>query len=271
MKNFEIAAGSVLGRDHALAGRNNQDAWHVWRAPEGILAVVCDGCGSGRWSETGAQVGSRLVVEALRGRLPSLSQEGPEALLEAVRLDVLGQLRGLATALGGSTEAIGQHLLFTILGAMVTPTLSVVFALGDGVTAVNGEIDTLACADNAPPYLAYALNESAAPLPNLRFDLRHVLSTSSLSSLLIGTDGTLDLLSAADRRLPGREQAVGPLHRLWEDASLFANPAALTRRLHLMNQSVQHIDWKGGRVEREPGLLRDDTTLVVVRRKAGRP
>ena len=65
---FEIAGGSVAGRSHVLAGKGNQDAYH-WSVEErSLVAVVCDGCGSGAESEVGAALGARLLVaEAARG------------------------------------------------------------------------------------------------------------------------------------------------------------------------------------------------------------
>ncbi len=59
---FEIAGGSVSGRSHVLAGKGNQDAYY-WAGQEtSLVAVVCDGCGSGASSEVGAELGARLLV-----------------------------------------------------------------------------------------------------------------------------------------------------------------------------------------------------------------
>jgi len=251
---FETAAGSVIGRDHALARRNNQDAFCTWSGDEGVIAVVADGCGSGRASEVGARLGARLVTEALRRQQHELAEAVIPEVLEAVRLDVLESLRRLASDMGGNlAQSVSDYLLFTVVGAVVAEAVAFVFALGDGIAIVNGEADVMACADNRPPYLAYGLTNDDGAGP--RFQIRRALPAHEVDSILLGSDGVVELM------------AVEPLRRFWEDDRYFRNPASLTRRLTLLNRDTQRIDWQARRVERAHGLLPDDTTLVVLRRK----
>ena len=44
---FQLAAGSIRGREHLRLERNNQDAYATLRNEQYAIAVVCDGCGSG--------------------------------------------------------------------------------------------------------------------------------------------------------------------------------------------------------------------------------
>src|SRR5437773_2755457 len=123
---FDVAAGSVTGRDHVLAGRNNQDAYHWACLPHTVMAVVCDGCGSGKHSEVGAQIGARLIVEAMTRALPGPSH----TFWHRVRHDTLAQLRCLAEQLGGSfTYTVQDYLLFTVVGVLVTPWRAFCFSL----------------------------------------------------------------------------------------------------------------------------------------------
>jgi len=70
---FAFAQGSVIGREHREAGRNNQDASHVVCSPDGqfLVVVVADGCGSGTrtefvpQNEIGAQLGVRVFAQAV--------------------------------------------------------------------------------------------------------------------------------------------------------------------------------------------------------------
>lgn len=62
---FDVAAGSVTGRDHVLAGKNNQDAWAYRHCDESLVAVVCDGCGSGKYTEIGARVMANAVASTV--------------------------------------------------------------------------------------------------------------------------------------------------------------------------------------------------------------
>lgn len=274
IKRFELAWGSVIGRDHVLIGKNNQDACGCHVGADMIVAVVCDGCSGGRHSEVGAKLGARLLVEALRRQLaPALQDErvwrvaaslagltpgetaerspanlNDAGLWESARRAVLRHLGLIVKRMGGHpAQTIHDHFLFTTVGVVVTPRQTALFSLGDGLIALNGELLRLGpFPDNQPPYLGYALDGRIAgrfPKDALRFQVHHVLPTDDVRCLLIGTDGAEDLLK------------LGPLRPFWEDDRCFNNPDMVRRRL------VQ--------AGKEPGLLPDDTTLVVIRRKPG--
>src|SRR6185312_766688 len=90
---FVMRAGSVSGRAHRSMDQANQDAiyCHTWDG--GLVAVVCDGCGSAPHSGMGAALGCRLTAGALVRRQEMLAQavgrEDAERYLGAVEADVL--------------------------------------------------------------------------------------------------------------------------------------------------------------------------------------
>lgn len=242
-----MAGGSVAGRAHVHARRNNQDAWHALSRDGVAVAVVADGCGSGRRSEAGAALGARIFAEALAAGAPSV--DPPEVVLETARLRLLDALGTLARALapdGRERRAVvSDYLLFTLVGAVLTPAWTAVFALGDGLAVVNGEPIRVSYPDDTPPYAAYALTGSSLTDTRpelLRFRVLRTLPTEAVESILVGTDGVADL------------ERVAPLCRYWEDDRSFSNPCHVARQLHLAN-GCGHA------------LLPDDTTLVVVRRR----
>ena len=250
---FELAAGTSLGRDHRRVEKSNQDAYS-WRVTDvAIAAVVADGCGSGRHSEVGAQLGARVACEALVRGLCCDPSADPARLLAAARADVLAQLRVLARAMGGPLAAlVSDYFLFTLLGAAVTPAWTALFAIGDGILALNGAITTLGpFADDAPPYLGYAL--LSEDHPGAALTALQLLPTAELRSCAVATDGARD---------------VADLPALWTDDRYFENPDALRRRLATLNRDRVRPDWARQRLEREPGALRDDTTIVALRRRA---
>lgn len=248
---FEIAGGSVPGHSHALAGRNNQDAYAWQCGPQALLAVVCDGCGSSAHSEVGAQVGARLVLEAMQRALPVTGS----GFWEHVSARLLAQLGALASQLGGSlSRTVADYLLFTIVGALVTPEETWVFGLGDGVIAVNDTVVPLGpWPHNAPPYLAYGLLEAAPPLQPLQH-----WPTATVQSLLLGSDGLDAFL---------QDERLGSLPQFWQEDRYFRNPDTIRRRLAVLNREVIRPDWAAQRLTRCVGPLRDDTTLVVLRRR----
>ncbi|WP_437513171.1 protein phosphatase 2C domain-containing protein [Sorangium sp. So ce1099] len=265
---FEIAGGTVTGTDHLAVGRPNQDAY-AFRAEGGCLAaVVCDGCGSGARSEVGAALGARLVTEQVLGALRrGADVESPETW-EEVRRGTLAPLRAVAGGMGGRlADVVSTYFLFTAVGLAISGDTACAFSLGDGVIALGDELLRLGpFARNEPPYLAYGLLDRPPGGEAPRFTVHRAFPSSALRTALLGTDGALDLLESASRRLPGGGGEVGPLSTFWEDDRYFRNPDAVRRRLALINRSVARPVWKEERMEREGGLLRDDTTLVIVRR-----
>ena len=257
---FQLAFATVAGRMHHLSGRNNQDAYAWTQGPGGLIAVVCDGCGSGPHSEVGAQVGARLVAETMALQLAGGGDPAGEDFWQAARASVLETLGGLAGVLGGNpVQAIADYLLFTIVGAVVTGKSARCFSSGDGVIAINGAPTVIGPFEgNAPPYLAYALFEDQAE--SYQFALQPALPTSELQSLLLGTDGAAELLEVG---------AAGAFSQLWTDDRVFDNPDYLRRRLFQMARDVPQADFDQRELRIAPGQLGDDTTLIVLRREKG--
>ena len=202
---FDVAAGSVQGREHARAGRNNQDAVCVRGSEHGLVAVVADGCGSQPCSELGAQLGVRRLAQAAQARLARGEVGGRRGVPP-------GAARGPAGACwrasrGAGPGACWEDLLFTIVGAVVTPAHTLVFSSGDGVWMLNGEVHALGpFPGNAPPYLAYALLRGE----DVPLERRALVPTDDVHALLVGTDGVGDLLRLSRGAAAGARRARGP-------------------------------------------------------------
>jgi hypothetical protein len=287
---FEIAAGTIIGRDHHISGKNNQDAFCCLASEELIVAVVCDGCGSSPYSDVGAKIGARILATEIQSSLNSLSDQCQpirkddwEFLLSHIyNKPFLSQIQTLALGMVNHrldweselVRVILDYFLFTAIGIVITPKSTVIFSAGDGIFGINfktgGILRTLGpFPGNAPPYPTYGLIESAVAcdLKLLGFKLQAVDLTSDVESLIIGTDGTADLAAAAEKNIPGRDELVGPLSQFWENDLFFTNPDALRRRLAVINTDVSKPLWEEKRIQRFNGLLRDDTTIAVIRRK----
>jgi len=268
--DLQVAGGSWLGRHHRRNGGSNQDAFHYQRGCESLVGLIADGCGSGRFSEVGARLGARMFAAALTRRLDAGADVEDPNLWRRVSADVVANLRMVANSMGGSLHrVVSNYFLFTIVGFAITPEKTAVFALGDGLVAINGDVMLLGPFPNdQPPYLGYALVNGDA---DADIELVAVRSTCEIESLLIGTDGALDLAATALESLPGREdEVVGPLSQFWTDDRFFENRDALRRRLSLIGRETTQPDWELSRLDRHPGHLPDDTTLLVVRRGAAR-
>lgn len=259
---FEVAAGSVVGRAHTIAGRGGQDGFVVRRKEKRVVAVVTDGCGSSDGSEVGAWMGGHWVCSAIeRGLAYGLS--GGELWREVGRWCVEA-IRRAAGEMGGDVdEVVRRFFLFTVVGFACDGERGWLFSVGDGVVALNGEVVEIGpFPGNAPPYLGYGALGRATEVEVIR-----EVAATEVESVLIATDGALEWMAAEKERIPGSEEVVGGLEALWKEDRYFENPDALRRRLWRMNRGVSRTLWDERRTVRENGLLEDDTTIVVLRRR----
>lgn len=235
---FSIRAGKVTGRDHLLNGQNCQDALHHLKFEiDGLpyfIGAVADGCGEGLYSEVGSHLAVPFVCQSIR-----FSLQNHVPLADLPNLLVYQLKRFLSLLLDNHAfadeqeraEFIHNHLLFTLVGFVITPQHTLVFIAGDGIIQIN---DTCySTHEEAPNYITYMLVEPsgrAADIPPLAL---YETPTANLDHLLIGSDAWID------------EQAL--LGKVWQGSS----PASLQR---LMNKwsDAQHF--------------RDDASIITVSR-----
>jgi hypothetical protein len=226
------ASGSVRGRDHALALRNNQDGLAV---RDGV-AVVTDGCSSGASNEAGAKLGAEVLANAVV-RFATNGLDGRLAMRATDRLFawLYESARALTTGEEDLAQVVERFFLFSFLCAVRRGDEAMIFGIGDGVWGVDGALQVIDSGpENAPPYLGYrALPRHVAPAVTI-----HHLGPAH--SLLIATDGLAGAL-AHDAELPRRWSS---------DALTFRNPAHLGRQLVVLAEQKK---W-----------LRDDTTVALM-------
>lgn len=273
---FEIAGGRVIGAEHRRIDRPCQDAFSWLSAESLLVATVCDGCGSGRHSEVGATLGAHLWTHALASHLRGKPIE-PEAWSEAWRRaqrEVCTTLARLAEAMTRSSDpariadVVAEHFLFTVVGAAITPEATAIFAIGDGVVAVNGTAEVIGpFRNNQPPYLAYAIGEDSRDIPP---SFQRIEPTANIVSIVLASDGACDISGDGDRDRDGDSDgnASDALGQFLADR-YFRNRDAIRRRLAVLNREACEVDWERGRLRRSRGALPDDTTVVAIRRRPG--
>jgi hypothetical protein len=292
---FQISAGTVPGRLHLgtgnlLNGKNNQDSYEVVLSDDCIVALVLDGCGSGRHSEIGSKIGGRLLSQAIvelarSGALSTVaSPDSALDIMERLRRRTLLQLRQIASSLSIGVcphdvyencacdfkSFIREFFLFTIVGLIVTEGNTIVFSIGDGLYALNGELHEVGPYEhNAPPYLAYSFFENSyGDDASLRFKVHELIETKDLETAMIATDGLCDLLKREKHLIPGKSRSVGHISQVFSDDRFYvdANSEALTPWLRQLNSEVVKFNTQKMSIERHPGLLPDDTTVIALRR-----
>lgn len=281
---FDIAGGSITGTKHTALSKNNEDSYYWLVHPDAIIGIVCDGCSNTKgdsWQQNElilerSDVGSGLLSAMLARTIYSYvhtikdpSLFGLRQVWHEIRADILSKLRILAHDIDiNYRRALRQYFECTVVGVLILPEYTYTFACGDGIVIVNGEQFTLGpFPGNQPPYLVYnIIGVDSYPADQLELRIIKSIPTSDVSSILIGTDGVIDLTKVADSMIPGQTETVGSINRFWEEDIVFSNPAYIRNRLASINTTRQQIIWKEETVRKEKGLLPDDTTMIVIRK-----
>lgn len=159
LNRFRVSAGTIIGRTHTMRQSNCQDAFSFAVAADYAAGVLCDGCGEGSASEIGAKLAARYLTQEavtlfLKGAAPA---DLPGTLYPAL-IEYLGGLLNLQriSEMMGRQIFVKQHLLFTVLGFVLSKESGVIFTAGDGLVYIDGSLRKLEHG-NLPPYPAYHL------------------------------------------------------------------------------------------------------------------
>ncbi len=239
---FTAAAGSVTGREHRRAERDGQDGHALVTTPNVVAAIVTDGCSSGARSEIGARLGAGWLAALVEQRFADVRDaEHAVAIASAVTGELLARLGLVARSLDAAGDVVAaridESLLFGFLAAVVTPEVTLVFGVGDGIVVVDGAVTSIDPGpDNAPPYVAYGLLDAAhaKAAPVLHF----VGPTADVEVVAVATDGLAPI--------------VPTLASLASDPKYATNPSLLRKRLVVLSDG---------------GAFSDDATVAVVRRR----
>lgn len=304
---FQFSAGTISGRAHIgsgnlLLGKNNQDGYNLEVLPNCTIATVHDGSSSGRHSEVGAKIGGRLICRLIydavcNGSIDTVQNaEDGELIFEKIRRKFLKRMIQILDYLDvpycdciacivrpskdkqssnhgccSLDRLVHNYFLFTTVGLVMTPGVSIFFSVGDGAYAFNGALKILGpFPENAPPYIVYPLTNTAYKTEWLKFKIHAVLPTAELDCGLIATDGISDLLDKENQHIPGKNIQVGPIEQFWMNDRFYDEQEfeLITPWLRQLNSEVVRAKKDGDttRLERSCGLLPDDTTLIVFRR-----
>jgi len=274
LDEFEYAAGTVIGTYHTRTNKNNQDSFFYFEGDHVLVGVVCDGCGSGAHSEVGASIGAPAIAWELSAcgldRVGNEPQKLKETLEWAKHL-MVKRISKCAFRVGlPLVEAVSEYFLFTVVAVVVARDYTYVISFGDGFYAVNQkQVPIGPFENNAPPYIGYNIIAGKVNImrEHLGFVVNEIIPTSELSSVMIATDGIDDFLESSEKKIPGKEELVGPVSQFWDKDLFFSNPAALERRLCLINRTTSRVNRTTRALQIERGYLKDDTTILVIRRK----
>jgi hypothetical protein len=156
MHNIHVRAGSIIGIDHAQRQTNCQDSYSLIETEQEVIGIVCDGCSEGAHSEVGATLAARYLAQ----QAAHLLAHGTTLLDMPVHLHtrLISFLNEFVCLMQpeNPVEFIRQHLLFTVVGTVITPSGGVIFTAGDGMVAIDATAVTID-QSNQPAYIAYHL------------------------------------------------------------------------------------------------------------------
>lgn len=127
--NWRVYASSVIGSSHRQNNLPCQDAFCYRNLGDRLVAVVCDGAGSAAYSEQGAALVARELVEGLAKFTAVPDEEQVVALIADVREAVLLQAK--------EQQLVAGNFACTVLAAWLGETQSLVLHIGDGVAALT--------------------------------------------------------------------------------------------------------------------------------------
>ena len=130
-KHWRVFGAAVTGKAHLDKDIPCQDA-HAHAVVSGVLvAIVCDGAGSARLSEQGAQFVAAQTVQALAGRL----EQGASVqdLHDGALAGTLAQIRAALDDIARAANATLDDYACTVVGVVMGQDAGFFFHLGDGL------------------------------------------------------------------------------------------------------------------------------------------
>lgn len=137
LQHWRVAAASSIGTSHIKAGTACQDAYEQEFFPEhgAVLLVASDGAGSASQSETGAKLATTEIRDCVRNHF----EDGLD-VAEITRDVVLNWLAGVAARIAHRAAGDGLEIreyACTLLAAIVSPTQTCFFQVGDGAIVIR--------------------------------------------------------------------------------------------------------------------------------------
>lgn len=193
--NYQVRTGLVIGRAHKLSRINRQDTLRIDKCEhqDHVFGVIADGCGEGKMSEVGANLVSDFFINDLMKEYDE--NIDPDVYARSLYDRILSYLYIILKYAKFPDEPsrvnyIRDNLLFTLIGFVIGPKRTLVFASGDGVVIINN-LTIFRVEDNQPDYLSYHLVDRKhlnhpSELP-VTFNL-YEIDTKSLSRLAVASD-----------------------------------------------------------------------------------
>ena len=263
MKEFETSAGTTTGNTHYLAHKNNQDGYYLINKDDYIIGVVCDGSSVGMHTEVGAKLFARAIASKVEVMVKSYDQFNIDLLNLKMKTLISNMI--MVVDIDEEQDFFRDYLAFNVVGFCIAHERVVIFGIGDRVVYINGKYINNN-KNNEGYFAAKSIFTGSNGDMMTKID---EFPANKLKSLLVGSDGVSDLAMRYGSTLPCSKEMVGHVKQFWTDDKYF-NYNEITKKLNRANM----ICCNGGGLEtetgtsRDNGVLPDDTTMIVVRKKS---
>jgi len=281
--------------------KGNQDAFGRRTTDHGHIAVVADGCSKGDFSSVGASLFVLWFLNAAEELLADpMYRNNAKVFVKALDARMLTAIKAEAEKMtrpgADLANTLYHFFLFTVLASVSTKKWTVVFGCGDGVYSVNNNAPTKLepKSKNRPQYITYRLYSTLPEgftAEDVEFTVHELLPTSDVSQILIATDGAAVFVDSPDTEIPDcHGERVGELTQFFQQFRFSAlrakgsEQSAISDKLLRMNRGIKRAELAQmgsasgrltdnyvqlsigveARLVEEPGLLDDDTTIVVM-------
>ncbi|AOY94383.1 hypothetical protein BKK79_20695 [Cupriavidus sp. USMAA2-4] len=190
---WRVFSASATGKTHLDQGLPCQDASAHAVVGEILVAAVCDGAGSARYSQAGAEFFARSTVHALATRLRQ-GEELPElepALFEQAIAAVIGRVREALQEIAIAAGAGLDDYATTVVGVVADPRGGGFFHIGDGVGVACSRLAAAGPDISLPLNGEYANETFFVTGPDWRRRLRTTAIRQDPSSVLLMSDGSM--------------------------------------------------------------------------------
>ncbi|MDQ7026014.1 MAG: protein phosphatase 2C domain-containing protein [Anaerolineae bacterium] len=229
LNSIRARAGQIIGRSHMTRQANCQDSYALAQTESAVIGVVCDGCGEGHHSEVGSTLAAKYIIAQCLQLIDEKCDlaEIPAVLYPRI-VDYLEDLIKVSMPIN-RLQFVQHHLLFTIVGVILTQEGGIIFSSGDGLIAVDDTVNSIN-QNNKPAYIAY-----------------HLIRENVISTSVIQHDFTTQIVDDWQRIVIATD---GFETQLLPELRALQHPRSLQRKLNVWSNQQRRFQ--------------DDATLIVL-------
>lgn len=229
---WKVVAGSATGSGHEAKGEPCQDASDWFVRDKWLVAVVCDGAGSAKFSATGALHGAQSMCRELGRAVPTYRAPLTNAKYywEARIKEAVANTRRSLKSEHIHSDMTLRDFHATLVGVVIGPGFGTFFQIGDGVGAAVQGVDWENVVLSLPENGQFADETFFYTEEHWQKHLRFVPIPPETQLITLMTDGAMSFAMAP--KLQGLDRKfIEPVTRYLDEVDAETGNQALTSTL----------------------------------------